>query len=156
MLIVPIPCPTSATHAQGWAESDFSSQWCYENFVQHRSMKRARDIREQLVSLMERVEIAMESDAENHGECCCLSCSLEPVPCVHARLGASCRRFAGWQGFMCVCVWGGVLSTHTHVTLRCFRDRCSRQSAACSAVHCGVHHVTARPALHANGTCCCA
>ena len=28
-----------------WAETDFSSQWCYENFIQHRSMKRARDIR---------------------------------------------------------------------------------------------------------------
>eukprot|EP00775_Hariotina_reticulata_P008556 gene8556-8738_t len=51
---------------QGWAESDFSSQWCFENYVQLRSMKRARDIRDQLVNLMERVEIDLVSDSENY------------------------------------------------------------------------------------------
>eukprot|EP01113_Clastostelium_recurvatum_P030938 TRINITY_DN3814_c0_g2_i3.p1 TRINITY_DN3814_c0_g2~~TRINITY_DN3814_c0_g2_i3.p1 ORF type:complete len:927 (+),score=221.48 TRINITY_DN3814_c0_g2_i3:146-2926(+) len=40
-----------------WAETDYSTQWCFENFIQHRSMKRARDVREQLESLLERVEI---------------------------------------------------------------------------------------------------
>ncbi|GAB0089419.1 pre-mRNA-splicing factor ATP-dependent RNA helicase DHX16 [Sergentomyia squamirostris] len=44
-----------------WAETDFSTQWCYENFIQYRSMKRARDVREQLVGLMQRVEIDMVS-----------------------------------------------------------------------------------------------
>ena len=44
-----------------WAETDFSSQWCYENFVQHRSMKRARDVRDQLEGLLERVEIPLIS-----------------------------------------------------------------------------------------------
>ncbi len=44
-----------------WFESDYSTQWCYENFIQHRSMKRARDVREQLVNLMTRVEIEMIS-----------------------------------------------------------------------------------------------
>jgi HrpA-like RNA helicase len=29
-----------------WAETEYSSQWCYENYIQHRSMKRARDIRQ--------------------------------------------------------------------------------------------------------------
>ena len=48
-----------------WAESDFSAQWCYENFVQVRSMKRARDIRDQLVGLLERVEIELKSDGKN-------------------------------------------------------------------------------------------
>uniref|UniRef100_A0A1Y1L3F4 RNA helicase n=1 Tax=Photinus pyralis TaxID=7054 RepID=A0A1Y1L3F4_PHOPY len=42
-----------------WRDSDFSTQWCYENFIQYRSMKRARDVREQLVGLMQRVEIDM-------------------------------------------------------------------------------------------------
>ncbi|CAG9460375.1 unnamed protein product [Pedinophyceae sp. YPF-701] len=49
-----------------WAETDFSSQFCFENFVQIRTMKRARDVREQLVGLMERVEIPLVSDPENH------------------------------------------------------------------------------------------
>jgi len=44
-----------------WAESDYSTQWCYENFIQYRSMKRARDVREQLVNLMQRVEIDIVS-----------------------------------------------------------------------------------------------
>ncbi|XP_055303004.1 pre-mRNA-splicing factor ATP-dependent RNA helicase DHX16 [Sitodiplosis mosellana] len=44
-----------------WVETDYSTQWCYENFIQYRSMKRARDVRDQLVGLMERVEIDMVS-----------------------------------------------------------------------------------------------
>ncbi|XP_063851586.1 pre-mRNA-splicing factor ATP-dependent RNA helicase DHX16-like [Scylla paramamosain] len=45
-----------------WAGTEYSSQWCYEVFVQHRSMKRARDIRDQLAGLMERVEIQLTSN----------------------------------------------------------------------------------------------
>ncbi|CAH0700533.1 unnamed protein product [Spodoptera exigua] len=44
-----------------WLGSEYSVQWCYENFIQYRSMKRARDVREQLAGLMERVEIDMVS-----------------------------------------------------------------------------------------------
>ena len=40
-----------------WAETEYNTQWCYENYVQVRSMKKARDIREQLEGLCERVEI---------------------------------------------------------------------------------------------------
>ncbi|KAF5949663.1 hypothetical protein HYC85_011656 [Camellia sinensis] len=42
-----------------WKETNFSTQWCYDNFVQVRSMKRARDIRDQLEGLLERVEIEL-------------------------------------------------------------------------------------------------
>ncbi|XP_045598629.1 pre-mRNA-splicing factor ATP-dependent RNA helicase DHX16 [Procambarus clarkii] len=45
-----------------WAGTDYSSQWCYEVFIQYRSMKRARDIRDQLVGLMERVEVQLTSN----------------------------------------------------------------------------------------------
>ncbi|CAG9770467.1 unnamed protein product [Ceutorhynchus assimilis] len=45
-----------------WKDTDYSLQWCYENFIQYRSMKRARDVREQLVGLMQRVEIEMVSN----------------------------------------------------------------------------------------------
>lgn len=40
-----------------WKESGYSPQWCRENFVQSRTMRRARDVREQLEALLERVEI---------------------------------------------------------------------------------------------------
>ena len=38
----------------GWKQSKFSSPWCYENFIQARSMKRAQDVRSQLLTIMER------------------------------------------------------------------------------------------------------
>ena len=44
-----------------WADTDYSTQWCYENFIQHRSMKRARDVRDQLEGLCERVEIELQT-----------------------------------------------------------------------------------------------
>ncbi|XP_033123605.1 pre-mRNA-splicing factor ATP-dependent RNA helicase DHX16-like [Anneissia japonica] len=48
-----------------WVETGHSTQWCFENFIQHRSMKRARDVRDQLVGLMERVEIPSSSNPQD-------------------------------------------------------------------------------------------
>jgi len=57
-----------------WENTKFSSQFCYENFIQIRTMKNARDIREQLVELMERVEIEINSNAfDNDNICKCIS-----------------------------------------------------------------------------------
>nr|WJH19578.1 Pre-mRNA-splicing factor ATP-dependent RNA helicase DHX16 [Euglena gracilis] len=43
-----------------WEDTEFSTAWCYENFVQFRSLRRARDIREQLVNMLGRVELELE------------------------------------------------------------------------------------------------
>ncbi|EDO07468.1 Helicase associated domain (HA2) family protein [Babesia bovis T2Bo] len=48
-----------------WEDTDFSVAWCYENFVQHKSLRRARDIREQLVELMKRVEVEVISNCND-------------------------------------------------------------------------------------------
>jgi len=48
-----------------WEDTNYSINWCFENYVQHRSMKRARDIREQLVDMLEKVEIELTSDPQN-------------------------------------------------------------------------------------------
>ena len=48
-----------------WLQSGYSRQWCVEHFIQYRSMCRARDVRDQLDSLMQRVEIEMRS-TEDH------------------------------------------------------------------------------------------
>lgn len=37
-----------------WKQNGYSSAWCFENFLQARSMKRAKDIREQLNNIMKR------------------------------------------------------------------------------------------------------
>ncbi|CAJ0564601.1 unnamed protein product, partial [Mesorhabditis spiculigera] len=47
-----------------WKETNYSQQWCMENYVQHRTMKRARDIRDQLAGLLERVEIEAKTTTD--------------------------------------------------------------------------------------------
>jgi HrpA-like RNA helicase len=53
-----------------WAETQFSNQWCFENFIQVRSLRRARDIREQVESMMERVELEVASAPDNTDAIC--------------------------------------------------------------------------------------
>ncbi|ESQ52145.1 hypothetical protein EUTSA_v10017881mg [Eutrema salsugineum] len=48
-----------------WKETNYSTQWCCENYIQVRSMKRARDIRDQLEGLLERVEIEISSNSND-------------------------------------------------------------------------------------------
>ncbi|KAA0039296.1 pre-mRNA-splicing factor ATP-dependent RNA helicase DEAH1 [Cucumis melo var. makuwa] len=45
-----------------WRETNYSTQWCRENYIQVRSMKRARDIRYQLEGLLEKFEIKLTSN----------------------------------------------------------------------------------------------
>ncbi|KAI9162967.1 Pre-mRNA-splicing factor ATP-dependent RNA helicase-like protein cdc28 [Paramyrothecium foliicola] len=44
-----------------WMDSDFSPIWARENFLQQRSLTRARDVRDQLAKLCERVEVTMST-----------------------------------------------------------------------------------------------
>ncbi|PIA31073.1 hypothetical protein AQUCO_05300119v1 [Aquilegia coerulea] len=44
-----------------WEENNYSTLWCFENFIQVKTMKQARDIRDQLKGLLERVEIELRS-----------------------------------------------------------------------------------------------
>lgn len=48
-----------------WVETDYSTQWCYENYIQVRSMNKARDIREQLEGLCEKVEVEIASNPQD-------------------------------------------------------------------------------------------
>ncbi|CAA2975263.1 pre-mRNA-splicing factor ATP-dependent RNA helicase DEAH1 isoform X2 [Olea europaea subsp. europaea] len=41
-----------------WKETNFSTQWCYENYIQVRSMKRAGDIRDQLEGLLKVLKLS--------------------------------------------------------------------------------------------------
>ena len=51
----------------GWIESGRSRAWCYENYVQIKSMKRARDIRSQLLAMCDRVEVDIKSGGGSNG-----------------------------------------------------------------------------------------
>uniref|UniRef100_M4B262 RNA helicase n=1 Tax=Hyaloperonospora arabidopsidis (strain Emoy2) TaxID=559515 RepID=M4B262_HYAAE len=49
-----------------WVETNYSTQWTYENFVIMRSLKTARDVREQLEGLCDRVELERTSNRSDH------------------------------------------------------------------------------------------
>ena len=48
-----------------WEAAQFSENWCREFFVQYRSMKRARDIRDQVSALVEQLDLETSSDPHN-------------------------------------------------------------------------------------------
>lgn len=55
-----------------WEEVDYAKQFCYDNFIQVRTMKRARDVRDQIIGLMERVDIDFninENDVDSIRKC---------------------------------------------------------------------------------------
>jgi ATP-dependent RNA helicase DHX8/PRP22 len=45
----------------GWKQAKYATPWCFENFIQARSMRRAKDVREQLVKIMERYKHSVVS-----------------------------------------------------------------------------------------------
>jgi len=45
-----------------WEETGYSLNWCMENYLQNRSLKRARDIRDQIVDMLEKVELEHSSN----------------------------------------------------------------------------------------------
>ncbi|KAJ6543982.1 P-loop containing nucleoside triphosphate hydrolase protein [Mycena capillaripes] len=45
---------TLLTVYNGWKAANFSNPWCYENFIQARSMRRVQDVRKQLLGIMDR------------------------------------------------------------------------------------------------------
>lgn len=55
---------------KGWEASRFSNPWCFENFVQARSMKRAQDVRKQLVTIMDRYRLLLISAGKNYKVIC--------------------------------------------------------------------------------------
>ena len=40
-----------------YVDADYSPQWCLQNYIQSKALKRARDVRDQLLKLCERVEV---------------------------------------------------------------------------------------------------
>ncbi|KAF9586623.1 DEAH-box ATP-dependent RNA helicase prp22 [Lunasporangiospora selenospora] len=57
---------TLLTVYNGWKASKFSNPWCFENFIQARSMKRAQDVRKQLLGYMDRYNQDVVSCGKNY------------------------------------------------------------------------------------------
>lgn len=50
---------------EGWKASKFSNPWCFDNFIQARAMRRAQDVRKQLVTIMDKYKMDIVSAGKN-------------------------------------------------------------------------------------------
>ncbi|RLN53802.1 hypothetical protein BBJ29_008484 [Phytophthora kernoviae] len=50
---------------QAWENSKFSNPWCYDNFIQARAIRRAQDVRKQLLSILDRYKMDVVSCGKN-------------------------------------------------------------------------------------------
>jgi len=50
---------------EAWKNNNFSNPWCYENFIQARALRRAQDVRKQLVTIMDRYKLDLVSSGRN-------------------------------------------------------------------------------------------
>lgn len=50
---------------EAWKAKNFSGPWCFENFVQSRSLRRAQDVRKQLLTIMDRYKLDVMSAGKN-------------------------------------------------------------------------------------------
>ena len=56
---------TLLTVYNAWKSANFSNAWCFENFVQARSLRRAQDIRKQMLGIMDRYQQKVVSCGKN-------------------------------------------------------------------------------------------
>ncbi|KAL4563815.1 hypothetical protein LXL04_027861 [Taraxacum kok-saghyz] len=50
---------------EAWKAKSFSGPWCFENFVQSRSLRRAQDVRKQLLSIMDKYKLDVVTAGKN-------------------------------------------------------------------------------------------
>jgi len=51
-----------------WKNNRFSNPWCHENYIQARSMRRAQDVRKQMVTIMDRYKLDLVSCGKNYNK----------------------------------------------------------------------------------------
>ncbi|KAG6696105.1 hypothetical protein I3842_09G130700 [Carya illinoinensis] len=56
---------TLLTVYDAWKNNNFSGPWCFENFVQSRSLRRAQDVRKQLLTIMDKYKLDVMSAGRN-------------------------------------------------------------------------------------------
>eukprot|EP00301_Raphidiophrys_heterophryoidea_P007365 c12860_g1_i1.p1 GENE.c12860_g1_i1~~c12860_g1_i1.p1 ORF type:complete len:545 (+),score=192.20 c12860_g1_i1:51-1685(+) len=57
---------TMLTVYNAWKASNYSTPWCFDNFIQSRTMKRAQDVRKQLLTIMDRYRLEIVSAGKNY------------------------------------------------------------------------------------------
>ncbi|KAJ8025069.1 ATP-dependent RNA helicase DHX8 [Holothuria leucospilota] len=72
-----------------WKNNKFSNPWCFENFVQARTLRRAQDVRKQLLGIMDRVHFGKYHDLMD----CCSLCSILDTNLMLSPVGRTQPRF---------------------------------------------------------------
>jgi len=57
---------TLLTVYNSWKNNRFSNPWCHENYIQARAMRRAQDVRKQILTIMDRYKLDMVSCGKNY------------------------------------------------------------------------------------------
>eukprot|EP00659_Diplonema_papillatum_P016544 gene16544-25372_t len=57
---------TLLTIFEGWKAAKYSAPWCYDNFLQARSLSRALDVRKQLILILEKYRLPILSAGKNY------------------------------------------------------------------------------------------
>lgn len=53
---------------EAWKNNNFSNIWCSENFIDSRSIRRAQDVRKQLVGILDRYRLSVVSSGRNQSK----------------------------------------------------------------------------------------
>jgi ATP-dependent RNA helicase DHX8/PRP22 len=53
---------------ESWKHNKFSNPWCYENFLHARSLRRAQDVRKQILAIMDRHKLDIVSAGKNYNK----------------------------------------------------------------------------------------
>lgn len=61
---------TYLTVYEAWKRNNFNTQWCNAHYVNARSMKRAQDIRKQLLAIMDRYRLDLGSAGRDYNRIC--------------------------------------------------------------------------------------
>eukprot|EP00919_Chromeraceae_sp_WS-2016_P052091 GHVR01123434.1.p1 GENE.GHVR01123434.1~~GHVR01123434.1.p1 ORF type:complete len:1336 (+),score=366.00 GHVR01123434.1:50-4057(+) len=51
---------------RAWQAAKFSNAWCFENFVQSRTLRKAQDVRKQLITIMDRYKFEIHSAGKDY------------------------------------------------------------------------------------------
>mmetsp|Transcript_4542 Transcript_4542/g.708 ORF Transcript_4542/g.708 Transcript_4542/m.708 type:complete len:86 (+) Transcript_4542:237-494(+) len=59
---------TLLTVYEAWKNNNFSNIWCGENYIDSRSMRRAQDVRKQMVGILDKYRLPVKSAGRNHSK----------------------------------------------------------------------------------------
>lgn len=53
---------------ESWKQNNFSSVWCHDNFIQARAMRRAQDVKKQLIAIMDKYKYEVKSCGKDYAK----------------------------------------------------------------------------------------